>query len=85
VIRQSVIASQSRYKDTLSFEANDSFTVGSIAGNYNSSVTEEAARTVLLSNLGRGEESEYVVGSTGSEATADWIHDSPFRVPDDEG
>jgi len=63
-------------------DPGDQFTVNKIADRFDSSVTEYMVRTFLLENIGKGEEPEYVVNTTGSEKASDWVPGYPFRKAD---
>lgn len=64
----------------------DEFTVSKIAKRFDDgTVTEAAVKTLLLQNLGRDDDPEYVVGTNGSEDSADWNPGYPFRVPAEKG
>ena len=62
--------------------AGDQFTVNKVAERFDSSVTEYMVRTFLLENIGKDEEPEYVVNTTGSEKASDWVPGYPFRKAD---
>jgi hypothetical protein len=62
-------------------DGGEEFTVGSVAGRFDSSVTEDAVQTFLLRNLGRETEPEYVIDSDGSGDPTRWSRGYPFRVP----
>ena len=65
-------------------EPGDQFTVKKVADRFDSSVTEHMVRTFLLENIGKDEEPEYVVNTTGSEKASDWVPGYPFRKADTE-
>jgi hypothetical protein len=52
-------------------EPGDKFTVNKIAERFDSSVTEFMLRTFPLGNIGKDEEPEYVVNTTGSGNATD--------------
>ncbi|WP_158854013.1 DUF499 domain-containing protein [Halorhabdus sp. CUG00001] len=62
-------------------EGDEEFTVGSIAGQFDDSVTEEAVQTFLLQNLGRATEPEYVIAIDDSGDPTRWSPGYQFRVP----
>jgi hypothetical protein len=57
------------------------FTVGSIAERFDSSVSEAAVQTVLLRNLGRDSEPEYVNATDGSGDPTRWSPGYQFQRP----
>jgi len=59
----------------------DEFTVGSIAKQFDASVTKEAVQTFLLQHLGRDAEPAYVIASDGSGDPTRWSPGYEFRVP----
>ncbi|MFC6952872.1 DUF499 domain-containing protein [Halorubellus litoreus] len=63
-------------------DAGDQFTVNNVADRFDSSVTEYMVRTFLLENIGKEEEPEYVVNTTGSDKASDWVPGYPFRKAD---
>jgi hypothetical protein len=65
-------------------DPGDQFTVNKVADRFDSSVTEHMVRTFLLENIGKEEEPEYVVNTTGSEKASDWVPGYPFRKADTE-
>jgi hypothetical protein len=65
-------------------EPGDQFTVNKVGDRFDSSVTEYMVRTYLLENIGKAEEPEYVVNTTGSEKASDWVPGYPFRKADTE-
>jgi len=65
-------------------EPGDQFTVNKVGDRFDSSVTEYMVRTYLLENIGKDEEPEYVVNTTGSEKASDWVPGYPFRKADTE-
>ena len=65
-------------------DADDQFTVNKVAERFDSSVTEYMTRTFLLENIGKDEEPEYVVNTTGSDKASDWVPGYPFRRADPE-
>jgi len=65
-------------------EPGDQFTVNKVADRFDSSVTEYMVRTFLLENIGKEEEPEYVVNTTGSDKASDWVPGYPFRKADTE-
>jgi len=46
-------------------EPGDQFTVNKVGDRFDSSVTDNMVRTYLLTNIGKDEEPEYVVNTTG--------------------
>jgi hypothetical protein len=60
-------------------EPGEQFTVNKVTDRFDSSITEHMIRTFLLENIGRDEEPEYVVNTTGSEKASDWVPGYPFR------
>jgi len=65
-------------------EPGDQFTVTKVTDRFDDSVTEYMVRTYLLENIGKDENPEYVVSTTGSERAADWVPGYPFRKADTE-
>ena len=65
-------------------DSDDQFTVNKVAERFDSSVTEYMVRTFLLENIGKDEEPEYVVNTTGSDKATDWVPGYPFRKADPE-
>jgi hypothetical protein len=65
-------------------DPGDQFTVNKVADRFDSSVTEHMVRTFLLENIGKDEEPEYVVNTTGSDKASDWVPGYPFRKADTE-
>lgn len=65
-------------------EAGDQFTVNKVTDRFDDSVSEYMVRTFLLENIGKDEEPEYVVNTTGSEKASDWVPGYPFRKADTE-
>ncbi len=65
-------------------DPGDQFTLNKVANRFDSSVTEHMVRTFLLENIGKDEEPEYVVNTTGSEKASDWVPGYPFRKADTE-
>lgn len=65
-------------------EAGDQFTVNKVTERFDSSVTEYMVRTFLLENIGKDEDPEYVVNTTGSDKASDWVPGYPFRRADTE-
>ncbi|WP_440992066.1 DUF499 domain-containing protein [Haloarchaeobius baliensis] len=65
-------------------EPGDQFTVNKVTDRFDSSVTEYMVRTYLLENIGKDEEPEYVVNTTGSDKASDWVPGYPFRKADTE-
>jgi hypothetical protein len=65
-------------------DADDQFTVNKVTDRFDNSVTEYMVRTFLLENIGKDEEPEYVVNTTGSEKASDWVPGYPFRRADPE-
>jgi len=63
-------------------EPGDQLTVNKVADRFDSSVTEYMVRTFLLENIGKDEEPEYVVNTTGSDRASDWTPGYPFRKAD---
>jgi hypothetical protein len=63
-------------------DADDQFTVNKVAERFDSSVTEYMVRTFLLENIGKEEEPEFVVNTTGSDKASDWVPGYPFRKAD---
>jgi hypothetical protein len=63
-------------------DPDDQFTVNKVADRFDSSVTEYMVRTFLLENIGKDEEPEYVVNTTGSDKASDWVPGYPFRKAD---
>lgn len=62
-------------------DGGSEFTVGSVAGRFDASVTEDAVRTFLLRNLGRDTEPEYVIATDDSSDPTRWSPGYEFRVP----
>ncbi|WP_233553836.1 DUF499 domain-containing protein [Halococcus sp. IIIV-5B] len=62
-------------------EGGDEFTVGSVAGRFDSGVTKAAVQTFLLDHLGRDSEPEYVIASDGSGDPTRWSPGYEFRIP----
>jgi hypothetical protein len=60
-------------------ESGDQFTINKVTDRFDSSVTEYMVRTYLLDNIGKEEEPQYVVNTTGSEKASDWVPGYPFR------
>jgi hypothetical protein len=60
----------------------EQFTVNKVTDRFDSSVTEHMVRTFLLENIGKDEEPEYVVNTTGSDKASDWVPGYPFRKAD---
>jgi hypothetical protein len=65
-------------------DADDQFTVKKVTDRFDDTVTEHMMRTFLLENIGKDEEPEYVVNTTGSEKASDWVPGYPFRRADPE-
>jgi hypothetical protein len=65
-------------------DADDQFTVNKVTDRFDDTVTEHMVRTFLLENIGKDEEPEYVVNTTGSEKASDWVPGYPFRRADPE-
>jgi len=65
-------------------DADDQFTVNKVTDRFDDTVTEHMVRTFLLENIGKDEEPEYVVNTTGSEKASDWVPGYPFRRDDPE-
>jgi|GEM_PF-2142567 len=63
-------------------DAGDQFTVNKVTERFDSSVTEYMVRTYLLEHIGKDEDPEYVVNTTGSEKASDWVPGYPFRRAD---
>jgi hypothetical protein len=63
-------------------ESGDQFTVNKVAERFDSSVTEYMVRTFLLENIGKDEDPEFVVNTTGSDKASDWVPGYPFRKAD---
>jgi hypothetical protein len=57
------------------------FTVGSVTGRFDQSVTEDAVQTHLLRNLGRDTEPEYVIASDDSTDPTRWSPGYEFCTP----
>ena len=62
-------------------DGGSKFTVGSVAGRFDASVTEDAVQTFLLRNLGRDTEPEYVIAADDSNDPTRWSPGYEFRVP----
>ena len=62
-------------------DGGSEFTVGSIAGRFDASVTEDAVQTFLLRNLGRDTEPEYVIATDDSSDPTRWSPGYEFRTP----
>ena len=60
-------------------EPGKQFTVNKVTDRFDSSITEHMIRTFLLENIGKDEQPEYVVNTTGSEKASDWVPGYPFR------
>jgi len=58
--------------------------VNKVTDRFDDSVTEYMVRTYLLENIGKDEEPEYVVNTTGSDKATDWVPGYPFRKADTE-
>ncbi|QSG16347.1 DUF499 domain-containing protein [Halapricum desulfuricans] len=65
-------------------DAEDQFTVNKVAERFDSSISEYMVRTYLLENIGKDEQPEYVVNTTGSDKASDWVPGYPFRRADPE-
>jgi hypothetical protein len=65
-------------------DPGDQFTVNKVTDRFDDSVTEYMVRTYLLENIGKDEEPEYVVNTTGSDKATDWVPGYPFRKADTE-
>ncbi len=65
-------------------EPGEQFTVNKVTDRFDSSVTEHMVRTFLLENIGKDEDPEYVVNTTGSDKASDWVPGYPFRKADTE-
>jgi hypothetical protein len=65
-------------------DADDQFTVKKVTDRFDDTVTEHMVRTFLLEHIGKDEEPEYVVNTTGSEKASDWVPGYPFRRADPE-
>ena len=65
-------------------EPGEQFTVNKVTDRFDDSVTEYMVRTFLLENIGKDEEPEYVVNTTGSDKASDWVPGYPFRKADTE-
>ena len=65
-------------------EPGEQFTVNKVTDRFDSSITEHMVRTFLLENIGKDEEPEYVVNTTGSDKASDWVPGYPFRKADTE-
>jgi hypothetical protein len=65
-------------------DPGEQFTVNKVTDRFDSSVTEHMVRTFLLENIGKDEEPEYVVNTTGSDKASDWVPGYPFRKADTE-
>jgi hypothetical protein len=65
-------------------DPGDQFTVNKVAERFDNSVTEHMVRTFLLEKIGKDEEPEYVVNTTGSDKASDWVPGYPFRKADTE-
>ncbi|CCQ37076.1 DUF499 domain protein [Natronomonas moolapensis 8.8.11] len=63
-------------------ESGEQFTVNKVTDRFDDSVTEYMVRTFLLENIGKDEEPEYVVNTTGSDKASDWVPGYPFRKYD---
>ncbi|MFP9192162.1 DUF499 domain-containing protein [Natrialbaceae archaeon A-CW1-1] len=63
----------------------DEFTVGSVAGRFDDSVTEDGIQTFLLNHLGRDTDPAYVIGSDGSEEPTRWAPGYHFKIPGEQG
>jgi hypothetical protein len=63
-------------------EPGEQFTVNKVTDRFDSSVTEHMVRTFLLGNIGKDEQPEYVVNTTGSDKASDWVPGYPFRKAD---
>jgi hypothetical protein len=59
----------------------EEFTVGTVAGRFDSSVSEVAVKTLLLQNLGRETEPQYVIASDKSGDPTRWSPGYPFQIP----
>jgi hypothetical protein len=68
-----------QYIDELS--GDEEFTVGSVAGRFDASVTEDAVQTFLLQHLGRETDPEYVIAMDDSGDPTRWSPGYPFRIP----
>jgi hypothetical protein len=68
-----------KYLDDL--DGGSEFTVGSVAGRFDGSVSEEAVQTYLLRNLGRDTEPEYVIATDDSSDPTRWSPGYEFRTP----
>jgi hypothetical protein len=62
-------------------DGDEEFTVGTVAGRFDASVTEDAVQTFLLRNLGRETEPEYVIAIDDSGDPTRWSPGYQFRVP----
>jgi hypothetical protein len=62
-------------------DGDEEFTVGSIAGRFDASVTEDAVQTFLLRNLGRETDPEYVIAIDDSGDPTRWSPGYQFRIP----
>jgi hypothetical protein len=62
-------------------DGGSEFTVGSVAGRFDPSVTEDAVRTYLLQSLGRDTEPEYVIATDDSSDPTRWSPGYEFRTP----
>jgi hypothetical protein len=62
-------------------DGGSEFTVGSVAGRFDASVTEDAVQTYLLRNLGRDTEPEYVIATDDSSDPTRWSPGYEFRTP----
>jgi len=60
-------------------DAGEQFTVNKVTARFDSSVTEYMVRTFLLENIGKEDDPEYVVNTTGSDKASDWVPGYPFR------
>jgi len=65
-------------------DAGEQFTVNKVTDRFDSSVTEYMVRTFLLENIGKEDDPEYVVNTTGSDKASDWVPGYPFRKADTE-
>ncbi|KAA9404617.1 DUF499 domain-containing protein [Haloarcula hispanica] len=63
-------------------DAGEQFTVNKVTDRFDSSVTEYMVRTFLLENIGKEDDPEYVVNTTGSDKASDWVPGYPFRKAD---
>ena len=62
-------------------DGGEEFTVGSVAGRFDSTVSEDAVQTFLLRHLGRDSDPEYVIAADGSGDPTRWSPGYQFRVP----